>query len=77
MREGQPYSRQDADEADELRAVGERVRELPAVPRPLAAAVAHVLYAAAGELANGRPLGIEPRRAARHVVEAVGEVGGA
>jgi prophage antirepressor-like protein len=45
-----------------------------AVLRSLAAALAHTLHAAATELDNGRALPVEVRRAARHVLQAIGDV---
>lgn len=74
MPEGRPYSTREAEEADELQRIGESVRTVPGLPPAIAAAAAHVLYAAAGELRNGRSLGIEPRRAARHLATAVRQV---
>lgn len=74
MPESRPYSSREAQDAQEMRAAAEQVGLLAVVPRPVQAALAHTLYAAATELDNGRPLPIEIRRAARHAVRAIGEV---
>jgi hypothetical protein len=74
MPEARPYSSREDQESREMQAAAERLRDLPEVPAPLRAAVAHTLYAAATELTNGRRLPIEVRRAARHVVQAIAEV---
>lgn len=71
-----PYSTREADEADQMIRVGESIRDVEGLPAPIAAACAHVLYAAAAELRNGRPLAIEVRRAARHLLAAVTTVQG-
>jgi hypothetical protein len=72
--ERKPHLSREAEEARQMRAAAERVwTDLPQVPRPLQAAVAHTLHAAATELENGRPLPREIRRAATHTVQAIGE----
>lgn len=69
-----PRLSREAEEARQMRAAADRVwNELPQVPRPLQAAVAHALHAAATELENGRALPREVRRAATHTVQAIGE----
>jgi hypothetical protein len=73
MPDGTPYGQREDDEARSMREAVEELRELPGVPRPLVAGVSHALYAAATELSNGRPLAIEVRRAATHLVRAIGE----
>jgi len=74
MPEARPYSSREDQESREMQAAAQRLDDLPDVPQPLRAAVAHTLYAAATELTNGRRLPIEVRRAARHVVQAIDEV---
>ncbi|MEU9819229.1 hypothetical protein ACIGG9_15940 [Pseudonocardia alni] len=74
MPEGQYYDEIAAEQAREFRASAEVVRSMQELPRPLRAAVSHVLSAACTELANGRVLPIEIRRAVRHVQKAVREV---
>jgi hypothetical protein len=70
--ERRPHVNREAEEARQMRAAAERIwDELPQVPRPLQAAVAHTLHAAATELENGRPLPREIRRAATHTVQAI------
>ena len=71
MAEPKPYSSTERDEAQRMRAAAERTAQLQDVPRPVQAAITHVLYAAATELDNGRPLAIEVRRAARHLLQAI------
>jgi hypothetical protein len=72
--ERQPHVSREAQEARRMRDAAERVwTDLPQVPRPLQAAVAHTLHAAATELENGRALPREIRRAATHTVQAIDE----
>lgn len=68
-----PYSSSEDQEAREMLAGAEATRTLPGVPRPIQAALAHTLTAAALELSNGRVLPVEVRRAARHVLKAINE----
>jgi hypothetical protein len=56
-----------------MQAAAERAILIPGIPRPIWAAIGHVLFAVATELANGRRLPIEVRRAALHMVRAIDE----
>jgi hypothetical protein len=69
-----PTASREADEAQQMMAAAELLSDVAALPRPLRAAMAHTLYAVAAELRNGRPLAVEVRRAARHLVRAVEDV---
>jgi hypothetical protein len=62
-------------EIEEARSMAAAVDQLDhlGLPRGLRAAVAHALHAAALELNNGRPLPLEVRRAARHLVEEINQ----
>lgn len=70
---GRPYSSREEQEAQQMYAAAETSRTLEQVPRPIRAALAHTLYAAALELSNGRVLPVEVRRAAMHVLKAIQE----
>ena len=56
-----------------MQVAAEKVGNIPGIPRPIWAAIGHVLFAVATELANGRRLPIEVRRAALHMVRAIDE----
>ena len=74
MPDPRTHVNREAEDARRMRAAAEQVWEdLPQVPRPLQAAVAHTLHAAATELENGRPLPREVRRAATHTVQAISD----
>ncbi len=49
----------------------DKVGQIEGIPRPIWAAIGHVLYTVSTELANGRRLPIEVRRAALHMVRAI------
>ncbi len=67
-----PYSDTEAEEAHSMSSAADQLDQL-GLPRALRAAIAHTLHAAALELNNGRPLPLEVRRAARHIVQAIDE----
>ena len=71
--QGRPYSSVEDEQARAMQAAAEKVGDIPGVPRPIWAAIGHVLFAVATELANGRRLPIEVRRAALHMVRAIDE----
>ncbi|GAA1178169.1 hypothetical protein [Pseudonocardia alaniniphila] len=70
---GQPYSSVEDEQARAMRAAADRASLIPGIPWPIWAAIGHVLFAVATELANGRRLPIEVRRAALHMVRAIDE----
>ena len=71
--QGWPYSSTEEQQARDMQAAAERAILIPGIPRPIWAAIGHVLFAVATELANGRRLPIEVRRATLHLVRAIGE----
>jgi hypothetical protein len=71
--QGRPYSSIEDEQARDMQAAAERASVIPGIPRPIWAAIGHVLFAVATELANGRRLPIEVRRAALHMVRAIDE----
>ena len=71
--QGRPYRSVEDEQARDMQAAAEKVGNIPSMPRPIWAAIGHVLFAAAMELANGRRLPIEVRRAALHMVRAIDE----
>jgi len=74
--QGRPYSFVEDEQARDMQAAAEKVGNIPGIPRPIWAAIGHVLFAVATELANGRRLPIEVRRAAVHLVPAIDESAG-
>lgn len=67
---GRPYSDTEAEEAQSMTTAAGQLDRL-GLPGGLRAAVAHALHAAALELNNARPLPLEVRRAARHLVQEI------
>jgi hypothetical protein len=70
MPTSQPHHTDDRAEVAALRAAAEHVYDVE-LPRPLKAAVAHTLHAAATELDNGRRMPVDCRAAARELAVAV------
>jgi hypothetical protein len=71
--QGQPYGSIEDQQARDMQAAVDKVANIPGIPRPIWAAIGHVLFAVSTELANGRRFPIEVRRAALHMVRAIDE----
>ena len=74
--QGRPYSSTEEQQARDMQAAAERANLISGIPRPISAAIGHVFYAVSTELANGRRLPIEVRRAAIHLMKAIDESAG-
>jgi hypothetical protein len=71
-----PYRSSEMDEARRMNAAAEYLTHTTTVPRAMRAALAHVLYACSAELNHGRPLPVEVRRAAKHLLRVVEQANG-
>jgi hypothetical protein len=74
--QGRPYSSVEDEQARDMQAAAEKIGNIPGIPRSIWAAIGHVLYAVSAEMANGRRLPIDARRAALHMVRAIDETAG-
>ena len=75
--QGRPYSSIEKQQARDMQAEADRAILIRRIPRSIWAAIGHLFYAVATELANGRRLPIEVRRAAAHVAAIDETAGGA